>query len=283
MSGEPAAARGGTDAGAQAAGIARRFRMDGRVAVVTGAGQGIGRSIAVALAEHGCDVVVNARRIGDLEATAAAIGAHGRRAHIVQGDIRDFSATLADRSVAAFDKIDVWVNNVGGSDEKTVRALADTPDDVFRSQLELNLTTAFQGCKAAAAAMGRAGGAIVNISSGAGTRGSPMTGPYAAAKAAMNNLTQTLALELAPRIRVNAVAPGPIATEAFHQVLGVSDRLDELTASIPLGRMGEPEDVAAAVVYLASDAAAWVTGQLLAVSGGRTQRTTAYRPAPPAT
>ena len=261
--------------------IAPLFRMDDRVAVVTGAGQGIGRSIAVALAEHGCDVAINARRVGDLETTAAAIEAHGRRALIVPGDIRDFSATLADRTLAEFGRVDVWVNNVGGSDEKTVRSLADTPDEVFRSQLELNLTTAFQGCKAAAAAMGDAGGAIVNISSGAGTRGSPMTGPYAAAKAAMNNLTQTLALELAPRIRVNAVAPGPIATEAFLEVLGVSDRLDELTASIPLGRMGEPADIAAAVVYLASDAAGWVTGQLLLVSGGRTQRTTSYRPAPP--
>ena len=264
-----------------AARIAPLFRMDGRVAVVTGAGQGIGRSIAVALAEHGCDVAINARRVGDLEITAAAIEAHGQRALIVPGDIRDFSATLADCTVAEFGRIDVWVNNVGGSDEKTVRSLADTPDDVFRSQLELNLTTAFQGCKAAAAVMGNAGGAIVNISSGAGTRGSPMTGPYAAAKAAMNNLTQTLALELAPRVRVNAVAPGPIATEAFLEVLGVSDQLDELTASIPLGRMGEPEDIAAAVVYLASDAASWVTGQLLLVSGGRTQRTMNYRPSPP--
>lgn len=260
-------------------GIAQRFRMDGRVAVVTGAGQGIGRSMAVALAEHGCDVAINARRTADLDVTAAAIESHRRRALIVPGDIRDFSDTLAARTTAEFGRLDVWVNNVGGSDEKTVRALVDTPDEVFRSQLELNLTTAFQGCKAAAAAMGDAG-AIVNISSGAGSRGSPMTGPYAAAKAAMNNLTQTLALELAPRIRVNAVAPGPIATEAFLEVLGVSDRLDELTATIPLGRMGEPEDIAAAVVYLASDAASWVTGQLLLVSGGRTQRTTSYRPAP---
>lgn len=259
-------------------GIAQRFRMDGRVAVVTGAGQGIGRSIAVTLAEHGCDVAINARRTADLDVTAAAIESHRRRALIVPGDIRDFSDTLAARTAAEFGRLDVWVNNVGGSDEKTVRALVDTPDEVFRSQLELNLTTAFQGCKAAAAAMGDAG-AIVNISSGAGSRGSPMTGPYAAAKAAMNNLTQTLALELAPRIRVNAVAPGPIATEAFLEVLGVSDRLDELAATIPLGRMGEPEDIAAAVVYLASDAASWVTGQLLQVSGGRTQRTTSYRPA----
>lgn len=257
--------------------IADMFRMDGRAAVVTGAGQGIGRSIAVALAEHGCDVVINARRVPDLEVTAAAIEAHGRRSLIVDGDIRDLSETVADRAMDTFGRLDVWINNVGGSDEKTVRPLVETPDDVFRSQLELNLTSAFQGCKAAAARM-QSGSSIVNISSGAGMRGSPMTGPYAAAKAGMNNLTQTLALELAPRIRVNTVAPGPIATEAFHEVLGVSDELDALAATIPLGRLGQPTDIAAAVVYLASDAASWVTGQLLLVAGGRTQRSHNYKP-----
>lgn len=258
--------------------VATKFRMDDRVAVVTGAGQGIGRAIAVALAEHGCDVAINARRVSDLEQTAALITEHGRRALIVDGDVRDFSETIAERTMAEFGRLDVWVNNVGGSDEKTVRPLAETPDEIFRSQLELNLTSAFQGCKAAAARM-TTGGAIVNISSGAGTRGSPMTGPYAAAKAGMNNLTQTLALELAPRIRVNGVAPGPIATEAFREVLGVSDELDALAATIPLARLGEPDDIAAAVVYLASDAASWVTGQLLLVAGGRTQRSYQYKPA----
>jgi len=258
--------------------LAARFRMDDRVAVVTGAGQGIGRAIAVGLAEHGCDVVINARRVADLEVTAEAIRAHGCQALIVDGDIRDFSETVAERTMDTFGRLDVWVNNVGGSDEKTVRPLVETPDDIFRSQLELNLTTAFQGCKAAAARM-QAGSSIVNISSGAGMRGSPMTGPYAAAKAGMNNLSQTLALELAPNIRVNTVAPGPIATEAFHEVLGVSDELDALAATIPLGRLGEPDDIAAAVVYLASDAASWVTGQLLLIAGGRTQRSHQYKPA----
>ncbi len=259
-------------------GLAELFRMDDRVAVVTGSGQGIGRAIAVGLAEHGCDVVLNARRVADLEITKAAVEAVGRRALIVDGDIRDLSESLADRALDEFGRLDVWVNNVGGSDEKTVRPLVETPDEIFRSQLELNLTSAFQGCKAAAARM-KAGSTIVNISSGAGTRGSPMTGPYAAAKAGMNNLTQTLALELAPNIRVNGVAPGPVATEAFLEVLGVSDELDELAATIPLGRLGTPEDIAAAVVYLASPASGWVTGQLLLVAGGRTQRSFSYRPA----
>lgn len=254
-----------------------RLRMDDRVAVVTGGGQGIGRAIAVGLASCGCDVVINARRRGDLDRTATVVAALGRRALIVEGDVRDLSEVIADRAVAEFGRLDVWVNNVGGSDEKTTRALIDTPDDVFRSQLELNLTTAFQGCKAAARRM-TAGGSIVNISSGAGTRGSPFTGPYAAAKAGMNNLTQTLALELAPLIRVNAVAPGPIATEAFLEILGVGDQLERLAATIPLGRLGAPDDIADATVFLASDAASWITGQLILVAGGRTERSYQYRP-----
>ena len=255
-----------------------RFRLDGCAAVVTGSGQGIGRSIAWALADAGCDVVVNARRAGDLEVTAAGVTERGRRALVVAGDIRDFSETLADRAVAEFGRLDIWVNNVGGSDDKNVHLLADTPDEIFRSQLELNLTSAFQGCKAAASRL-PVGGAIVNITSGAGTRGSPFTGPYAAAKAGMINMTQTLALELAERgIRVNAVSPGPVPTEAFLAVLGVDDQLDTLARTIPLGRLGTPDDIAAAVVYLASPAASWVTGEHLLVAGGRTQRSYQYRP-----
>ncbi|MGE5209713.1 MAG: SDR family NAD(P)-dependent oxidoreductase, partial [Acidobacteriota bacterium] len=182
-----------------------QFDLTGRVAVVTGSGQGIGRAIAWGLADAGCDVVLNARRIADLEVTADGVRGRGREALIVAGDIRDLSEELADRTMERFGRIDIWVNNVGGSDEKTTRTLVDTPDDVFRAQLELNLTSAFQGCKAAAKRM-QPGSSIVNISSGAGMRGSPYTGPYAAAKAGMNNLTETLALELAPDIRVNTVA-----------------------------------------------------------------------------
>ena len=254
-----------------------KFDLSDRVAVVTGSGQGIGRAIAWGLADAGCDVVINARRLDDLDATAAGIRERGREALIVAGDIRDLSEDLADRAMERFGRIDIWVNNVGGSVEKTTRLLIDTPDDTFRAQLELNLTSAFQGCKAAATRM-KSGSSIVNISSGAGSRGSPFTGPYAAAKAAMNNLSETLALELAPNIRVNTVAPGPVPTEAFDQVLNTAGKIDAIAATIPLGRMGTPDDIAAAVLYLASDAASWVTGQLILVAGGRTQRTHNYAP-----
>ena len=253
------------------------FDLTGRVAVVTGSGQGIGRAIAWGLADAGCNVVLNARRVDDLEVTATGVRDRGREALIVSGDIRDLSEELADRTMARFGRLDIWVNNVGGSDEKATRALIDTADDVFRSQLELNLTSAFQGCKAAAKRM-LPGGSIVNISSGAGLRGSPFTGPYAAAKAAMNNLTETLALELAPNIRVNTVAPGPVATEAFSEVLGTDGQHEAIAATIPLGRMGTPDDIAGAVLYFCSDAASWVTGQLLLVAGGRTHRVHQYQP-----
>lgn len=256
--------------------LLNRFRLDGKVAVVTGSGQGIGRAIAWALADAGCNVVINSRRRDDLEKTAAGIEARGQTALIAEGDIRDLSQTIAERTIAEFGRLDIWVNNVGGSNEKATRHLVDTPDDVFRSQLELNLTTAFQGAKAAAAHMGDEG-AIINISSGAGMRGSPFTGPYAAAKAGMNNLTQTLALELAPRIRVNTVAPGPVVTEAYEEVLGMdAERQHMVAQSIPLQRLGHPDDIAAAVLYFASPAANWVTGQLLLVAGGRTHRTVQY-------
>lgn len=255
-----------------------QLRMDGQVAVVTGSGQGIGRAIAWGLADAGCDVVLNARRVTDLQVTAAGIEERGRRALIVDGDIRDFSDTLADRAVAEFGKLDVWVNNVGGSDEKDVHLLVDTSDEIFRSMVELNLTSAFQGCRAAANRMPD-GGVIVNITSGAGTRGSPYTGPYAAAKAGLINLTQTLALELAERgIRVNSVSPGPVITEAYLEVLGIENKLDELVRTIPLGRAGTPDDIAAMVVFLCSPAASWITGEHHLVAGGRTQRSYQYRP-----
>jgi NAD(P)-dependent dehydrogenase (short-subunit alcohol dehydrogenase family) len=252
--------------------------MHGQVAVVTGSGQGIGRGIAWALADAGCDVAINARRRADLDETAAGIEARGRRALVFAGDIRDRSEELGALTMAELGRLDCWVCNVGGSDEKKTRALVDTPDDIWRSQLELNLTTAFQGAKAAAPRM-EPGSSIIMISSGAGMRGSPFTGPYAAAKAGMLNLMQTLCLELAPRrIRVNAVSPGPVATEAFANVLGTAGAEDEIAKTIPLGRIGTPDDIAAAVLYLASPAGSWVSGQNILVAGGRTVRGWHYEP-----
>lgn len=246
------------------------FRLDDMVAVVTGSGRGIGRGIAIGLAEAGADVVVTARRAADVEEVAGQVRARGRRAVAMPGDIHDFAEVLAQAAIDHLGRLDIWVNNVGGSEEKKIQPLVETSDAIWRAQLELNLTTAFQGAKAAAARMG-GGGAIVNVASGAGMTAAPNTGPYGAAKAGMINLTKTLAQELAPRrIRVNAISPGMVPTDAFHDVLHITDdELPAFAAKVPLGRLGTPEDMAAAVVYLASPAASWVTGQNLLISGGR--------------
>lgn len=247
-----------------------RLRLDGKVAVVTGSGRGIGRGIALGLADAGADVVVTARRADEVESVAAEVRERGRRAVAMPGDIRDFSEQLAAAAVEQLGRLDVWVNNAGGSEDKRTQPLVETSDDTWRAQLELNLTTVFQGATAAARRMTE-GGAIINISSGAGMRAAPNTGPYGAAKAGVINLTMTMAEELAPAgIRVNAIAPGMIPTEAFFQVLRISeDELPTYAAKVPLGRLGTPDDIAAAVVFLASPAASWITGQNLLVSGGR--------------
>jgi len=253
-------------------GLLDRFRLDGTVAVVTGSGRGIGRGIALGLADAGADVVVTGRRAHEVAAVAAEVTERGRRALAWSADLRAAGSSdeLAQAATDALGPTGVWVNNAGASDAKTVQQLADTGDDTSRSMLELNLVVAFQGARAAAARMGP-GGSIVNIASGAGLRAAPNTGAYAAAKAGMLSLTWTMAAELAPRgIRVNAVSPGPVPTEAFMRVLDFTEPdLARLATTVPLGRLGTPEDIAAAVLYLASPAASWVTGQNILVSGGR--------------
>jgi 7-alpha-hydroxysteroid dehydrogenase len=252
-------------------GILDLFRLDATAAVVTGASRGIGRGIALALADAGADVLVTARDVDALDEVAGQIRSRGRGAVVHPGNLVDnIAEDLAARCVAEWGRLDIWVNNAGGADEPSVEPLATTSDEKLRSFLELNLVAAFQGAKAAARRMAR-GGSIVNIASGAGMRAAPNTGAYGASKAALLNLTATLAAELAPaRIRVNAISPGMIPTRAFFEVLRFTeDDLPELAKRVPLGRLGTPEDIGAAVVYLSSPAASWMTGQNLFISGGR--------------
>ena len=163
--------------------------------------------------------------------------------------------------------IDIWVNNAGGLPDATPRYLTRTPEDRWDAQMDLNLKAVFMACQAAANAMEE--GAIVNISSRAAAGPSIKNGPYAASKAAVNSLTQTMSLELAPKIRVNAVAPGPIPTENFNQSTNFPEgKPVEKIIGVPLGRMGTPEDIGNAVVFMCSDASSWVTGQCLYVTGG---------------
>ena len=163
------------------------------------------------------------------------------------------------------------MNNAGGIPDATARYLTKVDDAAWDSQLDLNLKAVWAGSKVAAAAMQEAGGSIINISSRTAFGPQNKNGPYGAAKAAVNSLTETLSVELAPRIRVNAVAPGPIPTQNFIECTKVDPtQLDamEKALPIPLRRFGTPEDIGAAVVFMASPAASWVTGQCLYVTGG---------------
>lgn len=253
--------------------ILDRFSLTDHVAVVTGAGRGIGEGIAVGLAEAGADVVLTARRTHEIEAVAEKVRALGRRASAITGDITDgdFVESLADQAKEEMGKVTIWVSNAGGADDRTPRHLADMPDRQWDYQMDLNLRAVFTGARAAARVM-EEGSSIINISSVAALKASPYNGPYAVAKAGVDSLTKTMSSELAGRgIRVNGVAPGPVPTEVFLEFFGATEEdIPELgkKIGIPLGRLGTAEDIANAVVYLASDASSWVTGETIVVNGG---------------
>ena len=256
-------------------GIMDGFRLDGEVAVVTGAGKGIGRAIAIGLAEAGADVAVASRTESDLDSVAEEIRGLGRRALPLATDATSHGALehLADRTIEELGKLSIWVNNAGGIPDGRPRYLTRTPEESFDAQIALNLKAVWMGASVAAGKMAEHGGSIINISSRASYGAQVKNGPYGAAKAAVNSLTSTLSVELAPKIRVNAVAPGPVPTENFDECMGTDteekrDKLLEMIG-IPLGRYGTPEDIAAAVIYMASPASSWVTGQCLFVTGGR--------------
>ncbi len=252
------------------------LRLDGKVAVVTGAGKGIGRGIAKALAEAGADVVVSSRSKSDLDTLVAEIEQLGRRALALPADVTSTEelAHLAASTVQEFGRIDIWVNNAGGLPDGTPRYLTRTSEEQWDGQMDLNLKAVWAGCVEASRHMQDHGGSIINISSRAAKDMGPnlKNGPYGASKAAVNSLTATFSRELAPKIRVNAVAPGPIPTENFIDSMKMNspEREEELkrAMAMPLQRWGTPEDIGAAVLYMAAPASSWVTGQVLYVTGG---------------
>ncbi|MFT4657507.1 MAG: NAD(P)-dependent dehydrogenase (short-subunit alcohol dehydrogenase family), partial [Ilumatobacter sp.] len=188
-------------------------------------------------------------------------------------DVTDDDAVeaLAQAAVDEFGSLTDWVNNAGGSPMRM--PLKDLPREEWDRTIALNLTSVYVGSMVAARHIER--GSIINISSGAGTGPVPGSAHYGAAKAATNSLTWTLSAELAPNIRVNAVAPGAIPTEVMLKAVGkTEDQLDDLLEewNIPLGRLGTPQDIGAACVYLASDAASWMSGEILRVGGGAKPR-----------
>jgi len=245
------------------------FDMENHVAVITGGGRGIGEGIAKSFSEHGASVVVAARRTEEIERVADEIRSSGGSAIAVTTDVTDDAAVtgLAEAAVNEFGKITTWVNNAGGSPLRM--PMTELPRDEWDKTVALNLTAVYIGCVTAAKYITK--GSIINISSGAGSGPVPGSGHYGASKAGTNSLTWTLSAELAPDIRVNAVAPGAIPTEVMMKAVNKNeDQLDELLKewNIPLGRLGTPQDIGAACVYLASDAASWVSGEILRVGGG---------------
>ncbi len=245
------------------------FDLNDRVAVVTGGGQGIGEGIATALSDAGASVVVAARHEDRIARVVNDIEAAGGQALAVPTDVtsREALEALADAAVNHFGRLDIWVNNAGGSPVRS--PLAELDDADWNSCVDLNLTAVWNASMIASKRMAT-GGSIINISSPAGDRGVPGSGHYAAAKAGVNSLTKTMALELAPKVTVNGISPGYVPTEVMMTALDTDQEALEAMAKkrIPLQRLGTPADIGNAAVYLASSAGSWVTGQTLIVAGG---------------
>ena len=246
-----------------------RFRLDGKVAVVTGASRGIGAACATAMAEVGADVVIAARSKETLEQVVDQIESHGRRAVAVACDLDDLSnmERLIDAAVSELGGVDVVVNNVGGS---MPQPFLDTTTKAMEDAFHFNVSTAFELTRLAVPALlERGGGSIINITSVMGHLSDRGFAAYGTAKGAMTHMTHLVAADLAPRIRVNAVAPGSIETEALGMVL--NDELEALmVGATPMRRLGTVEDIALGVLYLASDASSYVTGSTLVIDGGYT-------------
>jgi 7-alpha-hydroxysteroid dehydrogenase len=248
--------------------VLEKFSLAGQVAIVTGAGKGIGAAIARTFAEAGADVVIGARTESDLQQVAGDIEALGQRALVVPTDVLDYAQlqNLVDRTMAEFGRIDLVVNNAGGFPPKPV---AQTSAREFEAAFRFNVSTAYELSRICAPLMVETvgGGAILNISSIAGHRPTPCFSAYGTAKGALSLLTKELAQEFAPKVRVNAIAVGSTKTDALNTVLNeeIEQTMVDLT---PMARLGEVEDVALGALYLCSPAASYVTGDILNVNGG---------------
>jgi NAD(P)-dependent dehydrogenase (short-subunit alcohol dehydrogenase family) len=244
------------------------FRLDGRRALVTGAGRGIGLAAAAALAEAGAEVTLAARTASEIDAAAAAIRASGGRARTMPLDVADVAA--ADRAIASGGPFDVLVNNAGVARH---RPLAETEPEDFDYVMGINVRGAYFVARAVVKgllAAGR-GGSIVNVTSQMGHVGGPKRTVYCASKFALEGITKAMAIELGPhRIRVNALAPTFIETPLTRPILSDKAWLDHVMSKIKLGRLGQVEDLMGSVVFLASDASSLVTGTSLLVDGGWT-------------
>jgi len=248
------------------------FALTGKVAIVTGGGRGIGRAIALGLAQAGADVVVAARTAAEIEDTATKIEDKGRKALAIPTDVRNFDqvANMLDKTLALFGRVDILVNNAGGM--FTAQALSMSAR-AWEAIIRENLDSVFICSRIIGEQMVKQkAGSIISISSVAGLGPYLDNAAYGAAKAGIINLTKTLAVEWAPyNIRVNAIAPGFIETPGAAKFAQENPALRQAQLKrIPLGRFGKPEDIAPVAIFLASDASAYVTGETIVVNGGLT-------------
>ena len=245
---------------------ADRFRLDGKVAVVTGAGKGIGQCIGLTFAETGARVVFSARTEKDIQAGAERARALGGDAIAVPCDVNkdDQLQSLADKTVEVFGSIDIVVNVAGGAMNNQI---SKTTGDQLNKAFNFNVTSAFNLTRICLPHLKKSKGCVINISSAAARIIQPNFTLYGTVKAALNQMTRLMASDMAPDVRVNAVAPGGIMTDALRNFLDEAS-LQKMCSLIPMKKLGEVEDIALAALYLASPAARWVTGKILEVDGG---------------
>ena len=245
-----------------------RFRLDGKIAIVTGAGRGIGAATARAMGEAGANEVLASRTAEQLEIVAADVRAFGGQALVIPTDVNENAniEALAHATIEEFGRIDIVVNNAGGTPP---RPFLDTSPGYFERAFHFNTTTAFVLSKAAVPHMIEQGeGTIVNISSAIGRLRDRGFSAYGTAKAALTHLTRLMAADLAPKVRVNGIAVGSVATSALETVLTDDGIRTEMVTGTPLKRLGEPDDIALCALYLASPAASFVTGKIFEIDGG---------------
>ncbi|GGK95279.1 SDR family oxidoreductase [Nocardia jinanensis] len=249
--------------------ILDRFRLDDRVAIVTGAGRGLGAAIALGFAEAGADVLIAARTESELSNIAEQIRQLGRRAHIVVADLADPAAcaALAETAAAEFGRLDIVVNNVGGA---MPTPLLDTTPDALTQAFGFNVANAHALVRAAVPIMldTAGGGSIINITSAMGRLPGRAFAAYGTAKAALAHYTRLAAMDLCPRIRVNAIAPGSIATSALEVVAADEQLRGSVEKATPLRRIGDPADIAATALFLAAPAGGYLTGKVIETDGG---------------